>query len=84
MKYNNQVVDRTDGHLVHLDGLNFSRAWCLYNFARRLLTSGQDTETAARLVAVGDTHIRLAERPHTRAANEDFTIMEKAPTRAFS
>ena len=58
MKYNNQVVDRTDGHLVHLDGLNFSRAWCLYNLARRLLTSGQDTETAARLVAVGDTHIR--------------------------
>ena len=52
------MVDRTDGHLVHLDGLNFSRAWCLYNLARRLLTSGQDIETAARLVAVGDTHIR--------------------------
>ena len=25
-----QVSDRTDGHLVHLDGLNFSRAWNLY------------------------------------------------------
>ncbi len=25
-----EVVDRTDGKLVHLDGLNFSRAWCLY------------------------------------------------------
>ncbi len=24
------VKDRSDGHLVHLDGLNFSRAWCLY------------------------------------------------------
>jgi len=23
------VADRTDGHLVHLDGLNLSRAWCL-------------------------------------------------------
>lgn len=23
------VTDRTDGKLVHLDGLNFSRAWCL-------------------------------------------------------
>ena len=23
------VSDREDGHLVHLDGLNFSRAWCL-------------------------------------------------------
>ena len=25
-----QVKDRSDGHLVHLDGVNFSRAWCLY------------------------------------------------------
>lgn len=24
------VNDRSDGKLVHLDGLNFSRAWCLY------------------------------------------------------
>ena len=25
-----EVKDRSDGHLVHLDGVNFSRAWCLY------------------------------------------------------
>ena len=25
-----QVSDRSDGHLVHLDGVNFSRSWCLY------------------------------------------------------
>lgn len=25
-----KVSDRTDGHLVHLDGLNFSRAWYLF------------------------------------------------------
>jgi hypothetical protein len=25
-----EVTDRSDGKLVHLDGLNFSRAWCLY------------------------------------------------------
>jgi hypothetical protein len=25
-----EVKDRTDGKLVHLDGLNLSRAWCLY------------------------------------------------------
>lgn len=25
-----KVSDRTDGHLVHLDGLNFSRAWNFY------------------------------------------------------
>jgi len=26
-----RILDRSDGKLVHLDGLNFSRAWCLYN-----------------------------------------------------
>ncbi|AEA44452.1 DUF2891 domain-containing protein [Fluviicola taffensis] len=30
------VSDRTDGHLVHLDGLNFSRAWCLFGLVRTL------------------------------------------------
>ena len=29
-----EVSDRTDGHLVHLDGLNFSRAWVLYHIAK--------------------------------------------------
>jgi len=28
-----KILDRTDGKLVHLDGLNFSRAWCLYGIA---------------------------------------------------
>lgn len=31
-----EVRDRTDGKLVHLDGLNFSRAWCLYDLSRAL------------------------------------------------
>jgi hypothetical protein len=30
-----EVSDRTDGKLVHLDGLNFSRAWVLYGLARQ-------------------------------------------------
>jgi len=30
------VSDRTDGHLVHLDGVNFSRAWNLYEIAEGL------------------------------------------------
>ena len=30
------VSDRTDGHLVHLDGLNFSRAWSLNKIAENL------------------------------------------------
>ena len=31
-----EVSDRSDGKLVHLDGVNFSRAWCLYGLARSL------------------------------------------------
>jgi len=27
------VKDRTDGHLGHIDGVNFSRAWCLLGLA---------------------------------------------------
>ncbi|MBJ7879969.1 DUF2891 domain-containing protein [Gelidibacter salicanalis] len=30
------VSDRTDGKLVHLDGVNFSRAWSLYEIAKDL------------------------------------------------
>ena len=29
------VSDRTDGKLVHLDGVNFSRAWCLNQIANK-------------------------------------------------
>lgn len=31
-----EVSDRSDGHLVHLDGLNFSRATCLNGIAKKL------------------------------------------------
>lgn len=31
-----EVTDRSDGHLVHLDGLNFSRATCLNGIAKKL------------------------------------------------
>ncbi|HBY67351.1 MAG TPA: DUF2891 domain-containing protein, partial [Flavobacteriaceae bacterium] len=30
-----KVGDRSDGKLVHLDGLNFSRAWVLYGLANQ-------------------------------------------------
>ncbi|WP_235982922.1 DUF2891 domain-containing protein [Kordia aestuariivivens] len=30
-----KVSDRKDGKLVHLDGVNFSRAWCLYGIANQ-------------------------------------------------
>jgi len=31
-----EVTDRSDGKLAHLDGLNFSRAWCLYEIGTEL------------------------------------------------
>ncbi|MDX1830061.1 MAG: DUF2891 domain-containing protein [Lutibacter sp.] len=31
-----EVTDRSDGKLAHLDGLNFSRAWCLYEIGKTL------------------------------------------------
>jgi len=31
-----EVTDRSDGKMAHLDGLNFSRAWCLYEMGNAL------------------------------------------------
>ena len=47
------VTDREDGHLVHLDGLNFSRAWCLYGIAETL-------PEYAHLVPVANAHIEYS------------------------
>lgn len=44
-----EVSDRTDGKLVHLDGLNFSRAWALYSISKKLPKQKEDL---ARLAAV--------------------------------
>ncbi len=48
-----KVSDRTDGKLVHLDGLNFSRAWCLYGIA------GSGTEYA-HLRKLADRHLAFS------------------------
>jgi hypothetical protein len=45
-----RVSDRTDGKLVHLDGVNFSRAWCLYGIANAYPEYGH-------LKAVANNHI---------------------------
>ena len=50
-----EVRDKTDGKLVHLDGVNFSRAWCLYNIAARLLRT--EPGVARRLVEMADVHV---------------------------
>jgi hypothetical protein len=47
------VADRADGHLVHLDGLNFSRAWVIYGLA------GQYPEYR-HLLPVADEHVRFS------------------------
>ncbi len=45
-----KVSDRTDGKLVHLDGLNFSRAWCLYGI-------GHYDERYKHLIKIADQHL---------------------------
>lgn len=49
-----KVLDRTDGKLVHLDGLNFSRAWCLYQLANSI------PKNKDRLIMVADNHIKAS------------------------
>ncbi len=44
-----EVLDKTDGKLVHLDGLNLSRAWMLKSIARRLSAADARTELLLRL-----------------------------------
>ncbi|MBJ6369871.1 DUF2891 domain-containing protein [Snuella sedimenti] len=48
-----EVLDRTDGHLVHLDGVNFSRAWSLYKIA-------EDLAEYSHLKAIANTHINYS------------------------
>ena len=48
------VNDRTDGKLVHLDGLNFSRAWCLYRLSKHL------PKQKDHLISIADNHIKAS------------------------
>jgi hypothetical protein len=49
-----KVKDRTDGKLVHLDGLNLSRAWDLYGIARHF------PGNRARLYEIANKHLMEA------------------------
>jgi hypothetical protein len=51
------VSDRTDPKIVHLDGLNLSRARCLYVLAAAL---GAKDAAAGRLRRLGDLHARAS------------------------
>ena len=50
------VSDRSDGKLVHLDGLNLSRAWCLYRISAGL-PEGDPRRTALQHIA--QVHIQV-------------------------
>ena len=54
------VTDRTDGKIVHLDGLNLSRAWCFRGIAAALDKSPQ---LQSRLLAAAERHLE-ASLPH--------------------
>ena len=49
-----KVSDRTDGHLVHLDGLNFSRTWNLYDLIQ------QYPKHFSHLISIADTHLSFS------------------------
>jgi hypothetical protein len=57
-----RVSDRTDGHLVHLDGLNFSRATCLYGISQRL-------PVLQHLRKIADAHLTYSIN---NLANDDY------------
>lgn len=54
------VSDRSDPKIVHLDGLNLSRAWCLYGI-RNTLYSREDNRTIIEQAA--EAHLK-ATLPH--------------------
>lgn len=48
-----RVSDRSDGKIAHLDGLNFSRAWCLRSIASAL----DDPSLQSKLRSAAEAHI---------------------------
>ncbi len=57
------VSDRTDGKLVHLDGLNFSRANCLYGIGRVI------PELQPTLIPLANEHIEFSLK---NISNDDY------------
>lgn len=49
-----KVSDRKDGHLVHLDGLNFSRAWNFYELVKF------DPQNFSHLKNLADSHFNFS------------------------
>ena len=53
------VADRLDGQLVHLDGLNLSRAWCLRTLAQAS-DGASDAAARERFARAADAHWQAA------------------------
>jgi hypothetical protein len=49
-----KVSDRSDGKLVHLDGVNFSRAWVLYGLIEDF------PEDYGHLISIANAHVRYS------------------------
>ena len=47
-----EVTDRSDGKLAHLDGLNFSRAWCLFEMGKALNNT--------KMIDLGEKHFNYS------------------------
>jgi hypothetical protein len=47
-----EVVDKNDGKMAHLDGLNFSRAWCLYEIGKTLNNQ--------KMIVLADAHFNAS------------------------
>jgi hypothetical protein len=54
------VSDRSDGKIAHLDGLNFTRAWCWRSLASTWTDGDQRNHIA---LEAADEHLR-ASLPH--------------------
>ena len=74
------VSDRSDGHLVHLDGLNFSRAWVFYGLANQF-------SEFEHLIPLADKHFKAAfpnltddtyEGGHWLGSFALYALLEKA------
>jgi len=72
-----EVSDRKDGKLVHLDGLNFSRAWCLYGIAGGL-------PEYRHLKPVADRHMRHSLAAVTAGSYEGEHWLASFAIYAFS
>ena len=60
-----RVTDRSDPQLVHLDGLNLSRAWCMLQIAAAL----PEDDPAQRTLADSATRHMAAALPHVASGD---------------